>query len=62
MTETGNTHAKQHGKRPFFAHAMRVLAVPIILGWIAFAVVVSTIAPSLEVVGETHSAPMAGRS
>jgi putative drug exporter of the RND superfamily len=59
MTETGNTHAKQHGKRPFFAHAMRVLAVPIILGWIAFAVVVSTIAPTLEVVGETHSSPMA---
>src|SRR5271154_2824577 len=59
MTQTGNTHAKQHGKRPFFAHAMRVLAVPIILGWIVFAVVVSTIAPTLEVVGETHSSPMA---
>src|SRR5271154_155726 len=59
MTQTGNTHAKQHGKRPFFAHAMRVLAVPIILGWILIAVVVSTIAPSLEVVGETHSSPMA---
>jgi putative drug exporter of the RND superfamily len=59
MTETSQTHAVPHTKRPFFAHAMRVLAVPIILGWIAFAVVVSTIAPSLEVVGETHSSPMA---
>src|SRR6202522_1259709 len=59
MTETSKTHAVPHAKRPFFAHAMRVLAVPIILGWIAFAVVVSTIAPSLEVVGETHSSPMA---
>jgi putative drug exporter of the RND superfamily len=59
MTETSKTHAAPHTKRPFFAHAMRVLAVPIILGWVAFAVVVSTIAPSLEVVGETHSSPMA---
>src|ERR1700722_14767193 len=59
MTETSNTHAMPHAKRPFFAHAMRVLAVPIILGWILIAVVVSTIAPSLEVVGETHSSPMA---
>src|SRR5271166_1043027 len=59
MTETSKTHAVPHAKRPFFAHAMRVLAVPIILGWVLFAVVVSTIAPSLEVVGETHSSPMA---
>src|ERR1700754_1219225 len=59
MTETSNTHAMPHAKRPFFAHAMRVLAVPIILGWVLFAVVVSTIAPTLEVVGETHSSPMA---
>src|ERR1700741_289227 len=59
MTETSNTHAGPHAKRPFFAHAMRVLAVPIILGWVLIAVVVSTIAPSLEVVGETHSSPMA---
>lgn len=59
MTETSKTHAVPHAKRPFFAHAMRVLAVPIILGWVLIAVVVSTIAPSLEVVGETHSSPMA---
>ncbi|MEE6167606.1 MMPL family transporter [Mycolicibacterium sp. 120322] len=38
---------------------MRILALPIILFWIAFAVVVNVIAPQLEVVGEEHSAPMA---
>src|SRR6202044_2381521 len=59
MTETSNTHAVPHAKQPFFAHAMRVLAVPIILGWILIAIVVSTIARALEVVGETHSSPMA---
>jgi hypothetical protein len=37
MTETSQTHAVPHTKRPFFAHAMRVLAVPIILGWVLFA-------------------------
>ncbi|WP_019973343.1 RND family transporter [Mycobacterium sp. 141] len=53
-------HAKNaRGHRPYFAHAMRVLAVPIILFWIAFAVVVNVIAPQLEIVGEEHSAPMA---
>jgi putative drug exporter of the RND superfamily len=50
--------ADQH-KRPRFAHALRILAVPIILFWIAFAVVVNVVAPQLEVVGELHSAPMA---
>ena len=33
--------------------------MPIILFWVAFAVVVNVIAPQLEVVGELHSAPMA---
>src|SRR5882757_4919441 len=59
MTEANTKHAIPHAKRPFFAHAMRVLAVPIILAWVLIAVVVSTIAPTLEVVGETHSSPMA---
>ena len=48
-----------HPKRPFFAHVLRILAVPIILFWIAVAVLVNVIAPQLEVVGELHSAPMA---
>ena len=38
---------------------LRILAVPIVLFWVAFAVVVNVIAPQLEVVGELHSAPMA---
>src|SRR5213080_3530421 len=48
-----------HPKRPFFAHVLRILALPIILFWILFAVLVNVIAPQLEVVGELHSAPMA---
>jgi putative drug exporter of the RND superfamily len=54
MTETSTVHAK----RPFLPHAIRVLAVPIILLWILITVVVSTIAPTLEEVGEAHAAPM----
>ena len=48
-----------HPKRPVVAHALRILALPIILFWILFAVAVNVIAPQLEVVGELHSAPMA---
>src|ERR1700739_2592631 len=54
---TDNKNARGH--RPYFAHTLRILAVPIILFWIAFAVVVNVIAPQLEGVGEEHSAPMA---
>lgn len=60
MTHTAPPEtAAGHQKRPLFAHALRILAVPIILFWIAFAVVVNVVAPQLEVVGELHSAPMA---
>src|ERR1700724_2425540 len=55
MTESRTGHAK----RPFFAHTIRLLAVPIILLWVFIIVLVNTIAPSLEVVGEAHSSPMA---
>ena len=51
--------ATRHEKRPFIAHSLRILAVPIILFWIAVTVLVNVIAPQLEVVGEAHSAPMA---
>jgi len=54
MTETSTRHAK----RPFLAHAFRVLAVPIILLWVFIVVVVNSIAPTLEAVGEAHAAPM----
>lgn len=40
-------------KRHVFPHLIRILAVPIILFWVAFAVVVNVIAPQLEVVGES---------
>jgi RND superfamily putative drug exporter len=51
--------AAAHPKRPVVAHALRILALPIILFWIVVAVLVNVIAPQLEVVGELHSAPMA---
>jgi RND superfamily putative drug exporter len=46
-------------KRPAFPHLIRILALPIVLFWIAVAVGVNVIAPQLEVVGELHAAPMA---
>lgn len=46
-------------KRPVVPHLIRILALPIILFWIAIAVLVNVVAPQLEVVGELHSAPMA---
>ncbi|ORV98554.1 hypothetical protein AWC14_12755 [Mycobacterium kyorinense] len=51
------TNTRPH--RPVIPHTIRWLAVPIILGWVFVTVVVNTIVPSLEVVGEAHSAPMA---
>ncbi|MEH3138633.1 MAG: MMPL family transporter [Mycobacterium kyogaense] len=49
---------EKHAKGHPVAHALRILSVPVILAWIAFAVVVNVVAPQLEVVGEEHSAPM----
>jgi RND superfamily putative drug exporter len=46
-------------KRPLIARGLRILAVPILLFWIAVAVAVNVLAPPLEVVGERHAAPMA---
>ena len=45
--------------RPRFAHALRLLAVPIIVGWVALTVVVNVAVPQLEVISEEHSAPLA---
>ena len=59
MTETSTKHAAPHAKRPFLPHAIRLLAVPIILFWIIVTVAVNVLVPRLEVVGEAHSAPMA---
>ena len=60
MTHTVETpHNQTPAKRPKFAHALRILSVPIILFWVAIAVLVNVVAPPLEVVGELHAAPMA---
>ena len=60
-----SAHSKRFAHRPEkhvkghpVAHVLRILSVPIILAWIAIAVLVNVIAPQLEVVGEEHSAPM----
>ena len=58
MTDTSANHAMPHPKRPFLAHTIRLLAVPIILFWVFITVIVNTVAPRLEVVGEAHAAPM----
>ena len=56
-TTTAETTGKQ--KRPVLPHMLRILAVPIILFWVAVAVIVNVATPQLEVVGELHAAPMA---
>ncbi|MBS4727175.1 MMPL family transporter [Mycobacterium sp. SM1] len=53
------TGSGAHLKRPVIAHTIRLFAVPIIVSWIALTIVVNTVVPTLEVVGEAHSAPMA---
>ncbi|WP_264915973.1 MMPL family transporter, partial [Mycobacterium kiyosense] len=45
--------------RPAIPHAIRIFAIPIILAWVFIAALVNVVVPSLEVVGEAHSAPMA---
>jgi putative drug exporter of the RND superfamily len=47
------------GHRPYLPHAIRIFAIPIILAWVFVTVLVNVIVPSLEKVGEAHSAPMA---
>src|SRR5690625_1992052 len=56
---TQHTSVSTSGRRPVFARTLRLLALPIIVGWVVFTVIVNAIVPQLEVVGEAHSAPMA---
>jgi RND superfamily putative drug exporter len=58
ISTPGSTNAGR-GHRPYLPHAIRIFAIPIILGWVLITVLVNVIVPSLEVVGEQHSAPMA---
>ncbi|WP_328350187.1 MMPL family transporter [Mycobacterium sp. NBC_00419] len=55
---TAAPESRSSQKRPVLPHLIRILAVPIVLFWIALAVGVNVLAPQLEVVGEMHSAPM----
>ncbi len=48
----------ERGHRPYLPHSIRIFAVPIILGWVFVTILVNVIVPTLEKVGEQHSAPM----
>ena len=43
------------GEPPVIAHFIRIFAVPILLGWVALAVLLNVAVPSLEDVGQAHS-------
>jgi RND superfamily putative drug exporter len=45
--------------RPFVARTVRSLSVFVILGWVAFTLLVTFAVPRLEVVGAQHSVPLA---
>jgi putative drug exporter of the RND superfamily len=47
--------------RPPIARAIRLFAIPIIVGWIALTVLVNVIAPSLDKVGAAHAVPMTAK-
>ena len=59
MTHTAGPAGLERPHRPFIPHVIRLFAIPIILGWVALTVLVNVAVPTLEVVGEAHSAPMA---
>ena len=46
------------GERSRIAHAIRVLALPIILGWLALTVITNVAVPQLEKVGEANTVSM----
>jgi RND superfamily putative drug exporter len=49
----------QRATRPPIARLIRLLAVPIILGWLALAAFTNIAVPQIEVVGQAQSVPMA---
>ncbi|OBK85380.1 hypothetical protein A5649_00180 [Mycolicibacter heraklionensis] len=59
IKEQLDRHQDPHVKRPFFAHMLRIFAVPIIIAWIVLTVLVNVLVPQLEVISEEHSAPLA---
>ncbi|PVB24106.1 RND family transporter [Mycobacteroides abscessus] len=56
----GNKHVgRDRGeRRPFVAHAVRVLAIPIVLFWVGVAVLLSVLVPKLDGVTKQHAGPM----
>ena len=56
--DTRSAQAAGRGHRPYIPHTIRILAVPIILGWVVVTILVNVLVPRLEVVSEAHSAPM----
>ncbi len=48
----------RRGHWPYLPHSIRIFAIPIILAWVVVTVLVNVLVPTLEVVGEAHSAPM----
>jgi putative drug exporter of the RND superfamily len=56
--DTRSVQAAGRGHRPYIPHTIRILAVPIILGWVVVTILVNVLVPRLEVVSEAHSAPM----
>ena len=45
----------KHSARPMVARAIRLLSIPIILGWLIVTAVTNTLVPQLEMVGKEHS-------
>ena len=50
--------AEKHAERPFIARMLHTMSVPIILFWLAIAVILSVFVPSLEEVGQERSVTM----
>ena len=57
--DTEKAKRPERGHRPYIPHAIRIFAVPIVLIWVFVTVLLNVAVPTLEKVGEAHSAPMA---
>ena len=54
MTDTDGQTTEVKPHRPFIPHFIRILAIPIILAWVALTVIVNVAVPTLEIVGESR--------
>ncbi|MEO3759530.1 MMPL family transporter [Mycobacterium sp. B14F4] len=52
----------RHAKRPFIPRAIRLFAVPIIIGWIALIALLNVVVPQLETVGQMRAVSMSPES